>query len=45
METDLHYVATVVAEEKIRDSRRERIKLTNSVWVSNIANSLAKLFR
>ena len=45
METDLHYVATVVAEEKIRDSRRERIRLTRSIRLPNIVNSLAKLFR
>ena len=45
METDLQYVATVVAEEKIRDSRREQIKLTGTIRVSNIVRSLAKLFR
>lgn len=45
METDLHYVATVVAEEKIRDSRREQIKLTRSIRLSDIVNSLVKLFR
>ena len=45
METDLQYVATVVAEEKIRGSRREQIKLTRSIRVSDIINTLAKLFR
>ena len=45
METDLYYVATVVAEEKIRDSRREQIKLTSAIRVSDIVNALAKLFR
>ena len=45
METDLQYVARVVAEEKIRDSRREQIKLTRSIKVANVVNSLVKLFR
>ena len=45
METDLQYVATVVAEEKIRDRRREQIKLTRSIRLSDIVNSLVKLFR
>ncbi len=45
METDLQYVAMVVAEEKIRDSRREQIKLTRSIKVANIVRSLAELFR
>lgn len=47
METDfqLRYAAVIIAEEKIRDGRREQIKLTRSIRVSDIVNSLAKLFR
>ncbi len=45
METDLQYLATVVAAEKIRDSRREQVKLTGAIRASDIVNALAKLFR
>jgi hypothetical protein len=45
METDLQYVATVIAKEKIRDSRREQVKLTGAIRVSDIVTTLAKLFR
>ena len=47
METDFQsrYAAVTIAEEKIQDGRREQIKLTRSIRVSDIVNSLAKLFR
>ena len=47
METDIQsrYIATVVAEEKTQDHRREQIKLTRTIKVSNIIHSLTKLFR
>ncbi|MCJ7548208.1 MAG: hypothetical protein MUQ30_00815 [Anaerolineae bacterium] len=46
METDFQsrYAAVIIAEEKIRDHSREQIKLTRSIKVSDIIQSLLKLF-
>jgi hypothetical protein len=46
MEIDIQsrYVATVVAAERTSDHRREQIKLTRTLKVSNILHSIARLF-